>query len=152
MLNDILYSIREHLKTDPDVEANEVLTYYDGLVLDNREKPFIVVESLFDDFEVLAAGRTDYEETYALQIGIRAESEHQLNKLKRTVTRSLRKKVTLYNTSTEPFAASGFFYVDVDRVEVVRPDDISRETDFHRAYITAEVTVNFDNTSGGFTQ
>lgn len=149
MYNDLAYSLREHLADNLDV--NEVLTFYDGLNLDNKPKPFVVVESMFDDAEIIAAGRTDFDETYVFQIGVRAESERQLNTLKRDVTQELRKQITYFTTSGSSVTASGFFYVDVTRGEVVRPENLSRETNFHRYYVTAEINVIYDEEGGTFT-
>lgn len=151
MNREIQYAIIRHLQ---DAElANEVVWMRDDISIDEKVKPFIVVENMQENDDMIAAGRKDYQEVYHYQISIRATSEDELNTLTALVKKALRQRITIYDLTLNPFAASGFLYVDVENIEPMRSDDITREVDNFRAHIDASVEIFVDESNGGgFTQ
>lgn len=136
MNREIQYGIIEHLKTE--LAVNDVLWFRDDLSIDGREKPFVVVEDMQAEFEIIAAGRADFEEVYRYQIAVRADSEDELNILRAEVIRALRKPIALYSLTS--LTVAGYFYVDAETAAPIRSDETTREVDKYRAYIDASVT------------
>lgn len=155
MKHALTYSIISHLRTQVPEVSGRVTWMYDGVKIDGTEKPFITVESVVTTNTSIAAGRRDFEEIYAWQIGVRAETIAQRERLTETVVTALRQRnIEFIDTRTNPPTESDqTFVADVVRIQPMPSDDISNETDRHRTYIDVEVALYRVNADGlRFTQ
>lgn len=155
MIHALTYSVVEHLRNQVPEVGGRVVWMYDGVALTGRKKPFVTVEQLVDTNAVLAAGRNDYTETYAFQIGIRARSVGERSKLSYAVTQALRQsEIPFYDTSwSAPVLTSQTFVTDVNAVTPLPAENANDDTDRHRAYIDISITINRTNYDGlNFTQ
>lgn len=145
-----MFSIVKHLASEiPDV-SGRVVWMYDGVTLTGREKPLLTVEHIAGASELLAAGREDFAETYTFQVGIRARTATERERLSYAVAEALRERdITFYDTTgPEPVDTGQKFVVDVTDVTPMPADDIESDTDRHRTYIDAEVTIYRVNKDG----
>lgn len=124
----------------------------DGIDLTNTPKPMISVFNIFEESEVIAAGRRDFEDIYRYQITIRANSIDELELLRQRFKSVMREKIELYDLSVQPFAVERFFVVDIDEQTVILAEDGAHETDFHRVHIDASVQTFFNVDDDTFTQ
>ncbi|GMK47653.1 hypothetical protein PghCCS26_47830 [Paenibacillus glycanilyticus] len=153
MIHAITYSIVEHLKANiPDV-AQRVVWLYDGVTLTGRVKPFITVDQLVNNGEVVAAGRRDYQQIYALQIGVHTRSVGERSKLPEVIERALRGPIPLYDTDgATPVLTAQSFTASVTRITPISPEDVNDETNKHRAYLDVEIKYYVDSDGLTFTQ
>lgn len=152
MQHAITFSILEHLRNQVP-EASEVLWVYDGISLSNRAKPFLTVEQMQTDNELLAAGREDFEETYRFQIGLRARNISERSRLSDLVTAVLRQKnIPLLDTRQLPSPVIGVFVCDVLAVTPMQSEDLANDTDKHRVYFDVAVEVQRRNGEFKITQ
>lgn len=155
MIHALTYSIVEHLRDQIPEVSERVIWRYDGAILTGRVKPFITVEQLTDVNAAIAAGRRDYAETLALQIGVYTRSAAERSKLSYTITQALRQaEIPFYDTSgATPILKGRTFVVDVNAITPITPEDVNDDTNKHRAYIDAEITYYRINNDGlTFTQ
>lgn len=133
-------------------EATEVVLMRDGISLSGRVKPFLTVEYLGDDGEILAAGRESYEETYYFQIGVRANNIAELLKYQGKVKTLLRRPdgITLYDDNA--VATDKRFVVDVEGFTPIKNDDTSSDSDNHRGYFDVSVKIYRDTGDVEYTQ
>lgn len=145
----LTYSIVAYLKSQVFAVSNRVYWMYDGITLTDKTKPFVTVEQLATGNELLAAGRTAYEEVHAWTIGIRARTVAERTTLAETVRTALRQSVPFYDTSgASPVLTASTFVIDVGDTVPIPQEDNASETDKHRAYIDVTVTVYRTNGSG----
>jgi len=149
-VNDIVYSIREHLRTDPDVGTATVLSFYSGINRAEFDRPFIVVRSLSDLVDFISAGRHTYYYKALIQIEIFTNDEYYLQELTSHVRDSLlHNAIPLYKVSVDTGNPVGFFYVDDGMSSERMPsDDPSEESADHRNYLTCETEIVIDNQNG----
>lgn len=152
MLHAITFSIIKHLDTQV-TELTEVVWMYDGISLTGKVKPFSTVEQMAEESELLAAGRTDFDETYRFQIGLHANSVSQRSTLSEKVKTALRQpNITFYDTSGPAPVSAGFFVCDVNAVTPIPVEDSADNTNKHRVYFDVEVTIYRSNGDEVFTQ
>jgi hypothetical protein len=149
----LTYSIITFLKAQMSEVSGRVTWIYDGVTLTGTTKPFATVEQLTDGNEMINAGRTDFEERYAWQVGVRTTSVAERTKLAEKVRDKLRSaRIPLYDTSgATPALTAATFVVDVGTIAPMPVEDVNNDTDKHRAYIDVEVT-GYRNADGSFTQ
>jgi hypothetical protein len=152
MLNNVMYSIRMHLRNDPFVITESVKTRTGAMTIDNEPMPFILVQTLNNNNTIIAAGRRDFAEKRVFQVSLYSKTVHGMNKLTEQVINSLRKPVQLYNTDIEPPLPGGFFGVHVVSAVPIYGESASRETDYNRMHLTVEVDFYHNTTTGGYTQ
>lgn len=147
----IALSIRQFLASYMP-EANEVVLVRDGVSLTGKAKPFLTVQYLGDENELLTAGRTGYEETYRYQVGVHAENIGSLLRLQGKVKTLLRRPdgIVLYDDTAT--ATDKRFAVDVTGFTPIYNDDTSNTTENHRGYFDVHVTLYRDTGSNEFTQ
>lgn len=139
MLHDITYSIVTHLK-EQVIELNDVIWLYDGVRLTGLAKPFGTVEQMQEGSEILASGRTLYEDTYRFQIGLMATSVSERSKLSEKIKKALRQpNITLIDTGQT--TGNGLFNCDVVAVTPMPQDSVSDKTNKHRVYFDVEISV-----------
>lgn len=155
MIHAFTYSIVEHLRNQIPEIGGRAIWKYDGVTLTGREKPFITVEQLVDTNEAIAAGRRDYSETLALQVGVFTRSVAERSQLSYAVAQALRQThIPFYDTSgAAPILTSQTFVADVTDITPMPPEDINDETNRHRVYIDVEIAYLRTNNDGlAFTQ
>jgi hypothetical protein len=141
MLHEITYSIITHLKAQIS-ELNDVVWMYDGVSLTGRAKPFASVEQMPSGHELLASGRTTYDDAYRFQIGLMATSVSERTKLSDKMKNTLRQpNIALLDTSQFPPPEAGFFNCDVLAVTPMPVESAADETNKHRVYLDVEVSV-----------
>jgi hypothetical protein len=149
MNRNIQYSIIEHLRQSLGVPVE---WERDGLDITNYPKPFITVFGIFEESELLAAGREDFEEIFRYQITLRANSTDELEIMRTQFKEAMREKVALYDLSVQPFAVTRFFVVDIDEFNLLLAEDEAREVDHHRLHADVSVQTFFDTGTNTFTQ
>lgn len=155
MIHALTFSLLAHLRTQVLEVGNRVTWMFDGVSISGTEKPFLTIESITDTNALIAAGRRDYEETYAWQIGVRGRTIAERERLTETVRTALRQRnIPFIDTRTNPPTESTqTFVADVIRTQPMPSDDISNETDRHRTYIDVEVAIyRVNSDSLNFTQ
>lgn len=133
-------------------EATEVVLIRDGVTLSNRVKPFLTVEYLGDESGTISAGHKSYEETYHFQIGIRANTINELLKLKEKTKTLLRRPDGIVRYTDDAVATDERFIVHVTGFTPIKNDDTSSESENHRGYLDAHVTLYRDTGDTAFTQ
>lgn len=151
MVYGITLSIRQYLAVSMP-EVSEVVLMRDGVTLTGRAKPFLSVRYLGTNDELLAAGRTSYEEIMRYQIGIHAEDITQLLRLESKVKTMLRRPDGIVRYTDDAIATEDRFNVDVGGFTPITNDDTSNTTADHRGYFDASVTAYLDTGDTEFTQ
>jgi hypothetical protein len=149
----LTYSLITYLKAQIPEVSGRVTWIYDGVTLAGTTKPFATIEQLTDNNAMINAGRTDFEERYLWQVGVRTNNVNERTKLAEKIRDKLRSaNVPLYDTSgTSPALTADTFTVDVGDIVPIPLEDVSNETDKHRAYIDVSVMVYAD-ADGNFSQ
>lgn len=150
MRHALTYSLIDHLRTQVPEVSGRVTWMYDGVSLTGTEKPFLTIESITENDVLLAAGRRDFAETYAWQIGVRARSMAERERLTETVKTALRQRdIPFVDTRGGAPAESGqTFVADVIRTVPMPSDNMANETDRHRTYVDVEVSLQRINGDG----
>jgi hypothetical protein len=153
MLHALTFSIIEHLRNQIP-ESTAVVWMYDGVTLTDKVKPFLTVEQMTSDNDLIVAGRMDYEEIYRYQVGLRAKSASERSRLSETVRNVLRQtNIPFYDTRGASPVLAGFFVCDVGNAVPIPVDSTEDETNKHRVYFDVEVSVYRRNSDGlEFTQ
>lgn len=151
MVYGITLSIRQFLASYMP-EVTEVVLMRDGVTLSGKTKPFLTVQYLGNEDELLAAGRTSYEETSRFQIGVHATDIAQLLKLETKVKTLLRRPDGIVRYTDEAIATEERFHVDVGAFTPITNEDSSSTTANHRGYFDASVKILLDTGDTAFTQ
>lgn len=152
MLHALTYSIIAHLKANVPA-LKDVVWMYDGISLTGRSKPYVTVEQMQENMDVLAKERAYYEVIYRFQVGLRANSISERSRLTEAVRQALMKpNIQLLNTNGPAPVSAGFFYCDVTAVVPMPVEDMANETDKHRVYFDVEVPAIYRNGSDKFEQ
>lgn len=141
MLHALTYSIIDYLETQIP-EFTEVVWMHDNIKLTGKAKPFATVEQMREISDHLAAGRTDFQETYNFQIGVHTKTVGDRSKFSDRVKVALRQpNIPFLDTKGPTPVSSGFFVCDVTAVTPMPIRDVEDETNLHCAYIDVEVTI-----------
>lgn len=147
----ITLSIRQFLATYMP-EVTQVVLMRDGVTLTGRTKPFITVKYLGTEDEPMSAGRQSYETIIRYQIGIHAEDVSQMLKLASKTKTLTRRSDGIVRYDDSAVATEDRFYVDVSGFTPIDNDSTSEDTDNHRGYFDASVTIYYDNGATEFSQ
>lgn len=150
MRHALTYSLVDYLRKQIPEVSGRVTWIYDGVSLTGTERPFLTIESIAENDVLLAAGRRDFAETYTWQIGVRARSMAERERLTETVKTVLRQRnIPLIDTrGPAPVETDQTFVADVIRTVPMPSDDLANETDRHRSYIDVEVSLQRINGDG----
>lgn len=151
MVYGITLSIRQFL-AEFMPEVSEVVLMRDGVSLAGRPKPFLTVRYLGSQEELLAAGRSSYEEIHRYQIGVHAEDIAQMLRLETKVKTLLRRPDGIVRYTDEAIDSGERFNVDVSGFTPITNDDTSNTTADHRGYFDASVRMYLDTGDTEFTQ
>lgn len=151
MVYGITLSIRQFLASYMP-EVTEVVLMRDGVSLAGKTKPFLTVQYLGSQDELLAAGRKGYEEIHRFQIGVHAADIAQMLKLESKVKTLLRRPDGIVRYTDSAVATDERFNVDVQGFTPITNDDSSNTTANHRGYFDASVRIFLDTGDTAFTQ
>lgn len=137
MQHEIHYSLKRHLETE--VVGVPVVWIYDGVVLP-AVKPFITVEQMQNNNEILSKGRESLQTVYRFQVGLYAKDTTQKSRMQSQIKQAINfKQITLYQTSTSPVTAVGFFDAFVISEVAIPAMATDSETNKHKVFFTVEV-------------
>lgn len=126
---------------------------YDGIALTGRTKPYVTVEQMQENMDVLAKERAYYEVIYRFQIGLRTNSISERSRLTEEVRKALMQpNIQLFKTDGPAPVSAGFFYCDITAVVPMPVDEMANDTDKHRVYFDVEVPAIYRNGNDQFEQ
>lgn len=130
------HSIITHLRNKLGIRVDWV---YDGY-RKPIEKPYVTVEQMQNNNEILAKQREAIETIYRFQVGLTAGSATERARLQDRISRIFMfDEITFLDTNESPAQARGFFRVDLTTVMPMPADDLSSTSDYHRVYFDIEV-------------
>ena len=136
MQHELQYSLKTHLERKLGVP---VVWIYDGVSLP-ATKPFITIEQMQNNNDILSKLRESIQTTYRFQIGIYANNSTQRPKLQAQAVNAINyDTMTLYQTDTPPATAVGFFNAFVTNVTPVTAESTDEKTKHHRVYLDVEI-------------
>lgn len=137
MQHEIHYSLKRHLETT--FVGVTVVWVYDGVALPTV-KPFITVESMQNNNEILSKGRETIETVFRFQIGLYAANSTSKARMQSQLSNAINfERITLYQTSITPTSAVGFFDAFVTSVVSIPAEASEAETQKHKVYFTVEI-------------
>lgn len=155
MRHALTYSIIDLLRNQVPEVSGRVTWIYDGVSITGDEKPLLTIESIAENDELMSAGRLDFSEVYAWQVGVFTRTVAERERLSETVKTVLRQRSIpfLDTRGSVPAETGRTFVADVIRVVPMPADDIANETNRHRSYIDVEVAMyRVNGDSLNFTQ
>lgn len=137
MQHEIHYSLKRHLETT--FAGVTVVWVYDGVALPTV-KPFITVEQMQNNNEILSKGRESLQTVFRFQIGLYAANSTQKSRMQSELSNAINfERITLYQTSITPVSAVGFFDAFVTSVVPMPAEVTEAETQKHKVYFTVEI-------------
>jgi ABC-type polysaccharide transport system permease subunit len=137
MQHEIQYSIKRHLETAIGVP---VVWVYDGVALPTV-KPFITIEQMQNNNEILTKRREAIETIFRFQVGLYTNNTTERARKQAEVVNAINfETITLYQTSQSPATAVGFFDAFVTSVVPMPAESTDAKTQFHKVYFDVEVT------------
>lgn len=130
------HSIITHLRNKLGIRVDWV---FDGYTKPTA-KPFVTVEQMQNNNEILSKGREAVETIYRFQVGLHAQSTSDRSRLQTKIKRIfLFDEIPFIDTDKSPALASGFFMCEL-MAEVPMPaGDISNTSDYHTVYFDIEI-------------
>lgn len=132
---DLQHSLRTHLANKTGLN---VVWVYDGVVLPNV-KPFITIEQMQNNNEVLSKQREAIRTTYRFQVGIFANTASERARKQDELRRILLRDTIELISAEQAGQSLGFFNATVTAEVPIPADDISDKTKYHRVYFDIEV-------------
>lgn len=130
------YSLKTHLERKFNVP---VIWIYDGVTLP-ATKPFITIEQMQNNNDIISKLRESIQTTYRFQVGIFTNSSSERAKLQSQVKDAINyDKMTLYQTDKPPASAVGFFNAFVTNEAPMTADSTDAKTMYHRVYLDVEI-------------
>lgn len=137
MQHEIQYSLKRHLETAIGVP---VVWVYDGVVLPTV-KPFITIEQMQNNNEILAKRREAIRTIFRFQIGLYTNNTTERSRKQAEVANAINfETITLYQTSQSPATAVGFFDAFVINEVPMPAESTDAKAQFHKVYFDVEVT------------
>lgn len=137
MQHEIHYSLKRHLETE--LVGVPVVWIYDGVALP-AVKPFITVEQMQNNNEILSKGRESLQTIFRFQIGLYAKDSTSKARMQSQIKQAINfEQITLYQTSTSPVTAVGFFDAFVISEVPIPAMSTDSETNKHKVFFTVEV-------------
>lgn len=141
MQHEIHYSMKRHLEAK--FTGVPVVWVYDGVTLP-AVKPFITVEQMPNNNAIRSKGRETIETIFRFQIGLYAKDSTSKARLQSQIKQAINfEPITLYNTTTSPAIASGFFNAFVTNEVPMPVEETDSETKKHRVYFDVEVPFTY---------
>lgn len=149
MIYVFLMSLRMYLEENV-AEANEVKVIRDGLSLQDTVKPFLTVQYLAENDELISAGRTSYEEIYRFQVGIYAATYSGRLHLEEPVKTLLREPIRVYSESG--LATDTSFTCDVSAFTPMVGAEPTSDTNSNFGFFDVAISIYRNNGESTFTQ
>lgn len=134
-------------------EISRAIIIEDGVVLTGVPKPFVTIEYAGSNDEIIAAGRSSFEETFRYQIGLFTNSIGERARLQEVLREHIRRPdgIPIYDITTG-IQTQDRFVVDVGEFTPFAGPDSSSETYKNYGYfiVGIEIMRNYGETS--FTQ
>lgn len=145
------YSLRKYLD-EYFPEISRAVIIEDGVTLTGVAKPFVSIQYLVTNAEIVSAGRTSYEETYRYQIGLFAASGHQ-----RGILSEKLRTLLLAPKGIPIYALTGVktgetFVMDAGEFTAMTSQEEANETYQHHGYFTAAIEILRNVGESSFTQ
>lgn len=132
----IQHSLIEHLRK---VTGLPTIWIYDGVVLPEA-KPYITVEQMQNNNEILSKQREAVGITYRFQVGLFAASGSDRARRQDVINQSLLFDIIdLYDTSEVPAPIVGTMQAEVTNVVPISPENIAEKSKYHRVYFDVEI-------------
>jgi len=107
------------------------------------ENPFITIEQMQNNNEILAKQREAIQTTFRFQIGLFASSGSTRSRHQTAISRILLyDKIPYVNYEKSPAVVDGFFMCDVTAEVPFNADNIEDLSRYHRVYFDVEIDVN----------
>lgn len=134
------HSLKTHLQT---VTGIPTIWVYDGVSLPVA-KPFITIEQMQNNNEVISKLREAVQTTFRFQVGLHANTANERAR-KQDQLRNifLFDDIELLDTDT-PGKSLGFFNTNLTAEVPMTADDLSAKTSYHRVYFDIEVDMTFN--------
>ena len=140
MQHEVTYSLIEHLRKEIGVNAYWI---YDGVVLpDDTQKPYITVEQLQNDNDVLSKNREAVRTIMRYQVGLFAKTASERARKQDEIRETLMfDSIYLLDTTTNPPPVVGEIIALVTAETPISPENIADKSKYHRVYFDVEVPV-----------
>lgn len=130
------HSIIMHLRNKLGIRVDWVFDGYKK----PAEKPFVTVEQMQNNNEILSKGREAVETIYRFQVGLHAQSSTERARLQERIKRIiLFDNITFLDTDKSPAQASGFFMCELTAEVPMPAGDITNTSDYHVVYFDIEI-------------
>ncbi|MBO0962021.1 hypothetical protein J1P26_20150 [Neobacillus sp. MM2021_6] len=134
------HSIKTHLEAETGIP---VIWVYDGVKLP-AEKPFITIEQMQNNNEIISKLRESIQTTYRFQVGLHANSASERSRKQEEIQQIfLFAEMELLDAAT-PGKSLGFFNTNLTAEVPMPADDLSDKTSYHRVYFDIEVDMTFN--------
>ena len=130
------YSVIEHLRIKFGVPVEWVRDGYKK----PDAKPFITVEQMQNNYEILAKQREAVETIYRFQVGLHAGNSTQRAQMQELIQQTfIFDRFTYLDTANFPATARGFFMCELTAVVPMPAGDVNHASDYHRVYFDIEI-------------
>ena len=112
---------------------------YDGYEFP-EDRPFITIEPMQNNIEILTKRREAVQRIYRYQIGLHADNPVSLRHLQEDISDLLTfRKIPYYNTQESVDDPIGYYLCDLTAVVPMPADELSRKSEYHRVYFDIEI-------------
>lgn len=121
----------------------KVVWIYDGVTLP-LVKPFMTVEQMQNNNEIVAKMRDAVATTHRFQVGLFASSASERSRLQVQISqRLLFDKIPLIDTAQPTKPIVGYFYAEITNETPIPADSTDEKTMHHRMYFDVEIGVHY---------
>lgn len=133
---DLSYSLQKFLGSKTGLPVDIV---YDGYKM-RAEKPFITIEQMQNNHEILSKMREAVRTIYRFQIGLHASNAVEKMKTQEDISYALTfSDIPYFNTTKSIDVVVGLFDVRLNAVVPMPADDLTKQSNYHRVYFDVEV-------------
>lgn len=121
----------------------KVVWVYDGVTLPTA-KPFMTVEQMQNNNEIVAKMRDAVATIHRFQVGLYASSASERSRMQSQVSQALLfGKIPLIDTSQPTKPIVGYFYADVTNEVPIPADSTDEKTSHHLMFFDIEIDVHY---------
>lgn len=121
----------------------KVVWIYDGVVLPTV-KPFVTVEQMQNNNEIVAKMREAVATIHRFQVGLYASSASERSRMQTLVSQPLMfGKIPLIDTAQPTKPIVGYFYADVTNEVPIPADSTDEKTKHHLMFFDIEIDVHY---------
>lgn len=135
----IQHSLRTYLAAATGLQ---VVWIYDGVKLpDVASKPYLTIEQMQNNNDLLAKGREAVETVYRFQFGLYADTASNRSRLQSVVSRIFHfDDIPLIDLTQSPADVSGYFNTNLTAEVPMAAESVDAKTTYHHMYFDVEVT------------